>query len=55
MSTAAQTKQYDRGYEDAIERRMPRSENVYYVNGYVQGRMLASEQTKPWWDEEVAC
>ena len=37
MSTAAQTKSYDRGYEDAIEGRKARSSDYWYLRGYRAG------------------
>jgi hypothetical protein len=42
-NTAAQTKHYDRGYEDAIEDRKPRSSDEYYLKGYRAGMEYMSD------------
>jgi hypothetical protein len=43
MSTKTQTANYDRGYEDAIEGRAPRSGDAWYVRGYAQGMLFNLE------------
>lgn len=37
MNTAAETKRYDKGYEDAIEGRVQQSNDAWYKRGYDAG------------------
>jgi hypothetical protein len=44
MTTATQTKRYDRGYEDAIEGRKPRANDEFYLKGYQSARRTNPEE-----------
>jgi ribosome modulation factor len=43
-NTANQTKQYDRGYEDAIEGRAERERGHWYLRGYRAGLTIRAEE-----------
>jgi hypothetical protein len=44
MNTANQTKQYDRGYEDAVEGRTERERGHWYLRGYRAGLTIRAEE-----------